>query len=49
MPINLNKRELELEEREYNLEKLIKFRKINGDTCRIKVNYIDTPLPWYRS
>ena len=48
MPINLNKRELELEEREYNLEKLIKFRKINGNTCRIKVNYIDTPLPWYK-
>jgi hypothetical protein len=45
MPIDLNKREFELEKREYNLEKLVKFRKINSNICRIKVNYLDTPLP----
>jgi hypothetical protein len=48
MPIDLKKREFELEKREYNLEKLVKFRKINSNICRIKVNYIDTPLPWYK-
>jgi hypothetical protein len=45
MPLDYKKRKLELEKREYNLEKLIKFKKINGNTCRIKVNYVDTPLP----
>ena len=48
MPIDYNKRNLELENREYNLEKLIKFKKINNNICRIQVNYEDTPLPWYR-
>ena len=48
MPIDYNKRKIELAKREYNLEKLIKFKKINSNTCRIKVNYEDTPLPWYR-
>jgi len=48
MPIDESKRKVELAEREYNLEKLIGFKKINSNTCRIKVNYEDTPLPWYR-
>src|SRR3979490_319701 len=45
MPIDNKKRKFELEKREYNLEKLIKLKKINGNICRIKVNYIDSPLP----
>jgi hypothetical protein len=45
MPIDLKKRILELDKREYNLEKLVKFKKINNNICRIKVNYVDTPLP----
>jgi len=45
MPIDDEKRKLELEKREYNLEKLVKFKKINGDICRIKINYVDTPGP----
>jgi hypothetical protein len=48
MPIDIEKRKDELEKREYNLEELVKFKKISGDICRIKVNYIDTPLPWYK-
>jgi hypothetical protein len=45
MPTNDEKRKYELEKREYNLEKLVKFKKINGNICRIKINYIDTPGP----
>jgi len=45
MPIDDNKRKLELEKREHNLEKLIKIKKINGNIFRIKVDYIDTPVP----
>jgi len=48
MPIDYNKRKVELEKREYNLEKLVKFKKINGNVCRIKINYVDTPRPWYK-
>jgi len=45
MPIDDEKRKLELEKRKYNLEKLVKFKKINGNICRIKINYVDTPGP----
>jgi hypothetical protein len=48
MPIENGKRKDELEKRKYNLEKLVKFKKINGNICRIKINYSDTPVPWYR-
>jgi len=45
MPIDYKKRKFELEKREYNLEKLVKFKRINGNICRIKVNYQDIPGP----
>ena len=48
MPIDYNKRKLELDKREYNLERLIKFKKINGNICRLKVNYEDIQMPWYK-
>jgi len=48
MTINEEKRKLELEKRQYNIEKLVKFKKINGNICRIKINYVDSPGPWYK-
>jgi hypothetical protein len=45
IPVYHDKRKFELDKREYNLERLIKFKKINGNICRLKVNYEDIPRP----
>jgi len=45
IPLDHDKRKFELSKREYNLERLVKFKKINGNICRLKVNYEDIPKP----
>jgi hypothetical protein len=45
MPLNYKNIYLELNVRKYNLEKLMKFKKLNNDICRIKISKKDIPLP----
>ena len=48
IPVDEDKRKFELNNRKYNIERLVKFKKINGNICRLKVNYQDRPIPWYK-